>query len=85
MGDVPRRLLLISTSTVHGTGYLEHTKDELRDFLGRTPRVVFLPYALKDHEAYTVRVRAAFESIGYGLDSLHEAPSPADALEFNFR
>ena len=80
MGDVPRRLLLISTSTVHGTGYLEHAKDELRDFLGRTPRVVFLPYALKDHEAYTVRVRAAFESIGYGLDSLHEAPSPADSL-----
>ena len=80
-GHVPRRLLLISTSTVHGTAFLEHAFEELRDFLGRTSRVLFLPYALKDHQAYTARVRAVFESIGFRLDSLHEAPSPADALE----
>ena len=78
---VPGRLLLISTSTVHGTAFLEHAFEELRDFLGRTSRVLFLPYALKDHQAYAARVRAAFESIGFRLDSLHEAPSPADALE----
>lgn len=80
-GHVPRRLLLISTSTVHGTAYLEHAFEELRDFLGRISRVLFLPYALKDHQAYAARARAAFEPIGFRLDSLHEAPSPADALE----
>lgn len=79
-GHVPRRLLLISTSTVHGTAYLEHAFEELRDFLGDASRVLFLPYALKDHDAYTARVRSTFEWIGYRVDSLHEAPSPADAL-----
>ena len=29
-----KRLLLLSTSTVHGTGYLEHALPELDDFLG---------------------------------------------------
>jgi dipeptidase E len=80
-GRVPRRLLLISTSTVHGTAFLEHAFEELRDFLGSTSRVLFVPYAFKDHQAYAARVRAAFESIGFRLDSLHEAPSPADAVE----
>jgi dipeptidase E len=80
-GHVPRRLLLISTSTVHGTAYLEHAFEELRDFLGGTSRVLFVPYALKDHQAYAARARATFESIGFRLDSLHEAPSPAHALE----
>jgi dipeptidase E len=80
-GRVPRRLLLISTSTVHGTAFLEHAFEELRDFLGRTSRVLFVPYAFKDRQAYTARVRAAFESIGFRLDSLHEAPSPADAVK----
>ena len=78
---MPRHLLLISTSTVHGTAYLEHAFEELRDFLGRTARVLFIPFALKDHQAYAARARATFNSIGFGLDSLHEAPSPADALE----
>ncbi len=81
MAPVPLRLLLISTSTVHGTAFLEHAFEELRDFLGRISRVLFLPYALKDHQAYAASVRAAFASIGFRLDSLHEAPSPADALE----
>jgi dipeptidase E len=80
-GGVPRRLLLISTSTVHGTAYLEHAFEELRDFLGGASSILFLPYALKDHQAYATRVRSTFESIGYRLDSLHEAPSPADAVE----
>ncbi len=76
-----RSLLLISTSAVHGTPYLEHAFGELRDFLGETRRVLFIPHALKDHEGYARKARAAFESIGYGLDSLHEAPSRKQAVE----
>jgi dipeptidase E len=78
---MPRRLLLISTSTVYGTGYLEHALPELRDFLGATGRVLFIPYALKDRDAYAARARAAFEGLGYGLDSIHDAVSPKAAVE----
>ena len=78
---MPRSLLLISTSTVYGTGYLEHALGELRDFLGGTRRVLFIPYALREHDAYAARARAAFSSIGCGLDALHEAPAPHETLE----
>ncbi len=76
-----RRLLLISTSTVHGTGYLEHAFSELRALLGARRGVLFVPYALKDHDAYAAKARASFEGLGYRLDSLHEAASPEDAVE----
>jgi dipeptidase E len=76
-----RSLLLISTSAVHGTPYLEHAFGELRDFLGGTRRVLFIPHALKDHEGYARKARTAFESIGYGMDSLHDVPSRMAAVE----
>jgi dipeptidase E len=75
-----RRLLLISTSTVFGTRYLEHAYDELRDVLAGIRRVLFVPHALKDHAGYAAKARAAFEEIGIGLDSLHEAPDVERAI-----
>ena len=76
-----RRLLLISTSTVFGTRYLEHAFDELRDVLAGVGRVLFIPYALKDHDGYAAKARAAFEEIGFGLASLHEVSEPRRAVE----
>jgi dipeptidase E len=76
-----RRLVLISTSTVFGTRYLEHAYPELRDALGDVTRVLFIPHALQDRDAYTAKARAAFEELGYGLDSLHEASDPRRAIE----
>jgi dipeptidase E len=78
---MPDSLLLISTSTVHGTQYLEHAFGSLKDFLGPVRRVLFIPYALKDRAGYAAKARATFASIGYDLDSLHEASSPKDAVE----
>ena len=67
------RLLLISNSTLHGSGYLEHAAAEIRDFLGDVKHVLFIPYALADHDGYTAKARQQFQSMGYELDSLHEA------------
>lgn len=77
---MPPRLLLISTSVVHGTGYLEHALPEMADFLAGVTRVLFVPHALKDHDAYAAKARGAFRTIGRDLDSLHEAASPRDAI-----
>lgn len=50
------RLLLISSSNVHGYGYLDHAEPELKKILaGR--RVAFVPFALQNHDAYTAKVR----------------------------
>jgi dipeptidase E len=75
-----RRLLLISTSTVFGTEYLEHAFGELREVLGGTRRVLFIPHAGKDHAAYTAKVREALETIGFAVDSLHEAKDARQAV-----
>jgi dipeptidase E len=76
-----RRLVLISTSTVFGTRYLEHAFPELRDALGDARRVLFVPYALRDRDGYAAKARAAFEEMGYGLDSLHQESDPRRAIE----
>jgi dipeptidase E len=76
-----RRLVLISTSTVFGTRYLEHAFPELRDALASVSRVLFVPHALRDRDGYAAKARAAFEEMGFGLDSLHEAPDPRRAVE----
>lgn len=74
-------LLLLSTSRVHGTGYLEHALAELEAFLGPCRRVAFVPFALKDRDAYAAKARGAFLRIGREVTSLHEAASPSDALQ----
>jgi dipeptidase E len=75
-----RRLVLISTSTVFGTRYLEHAVPELRDALAGVKRVLFVPYALQDRDGYAAKARAAFEEMGFALDSLHEAADPVRAV-----
>jgi len=67
------RLLLISNSTLHGSGYLDHCADAIVSFLGPSVRrVLFVPYALFDRDGYAARARTRFEAMGYGLDSIHD-------------
>jgi dipeptidase E len=75
------RLLLISNSTLHGSGYLDHAEQELRDTLGAVKRVLFVPFALHDVGAYAAQARRRFESMGYALDSIHEAADPKITLD----
>lgn len=76
-----RRLLLISNSTLHGSGYLDHCAAQIQDFLGRrVTRVLFVPFALHDRDAYAEQARARFEALGYGLDSVHAAKDPRQAV-----
>lgn len=46
------RLLLLSNSTNHGAGYLEHAKAEIRGFFAGARRLGFVPFALQDQAAY---------------------------------
>jgi hypothetical protein len=70
-----KRLLLISNSTLHGSGYLDHAEQEIRDALGPIKRVLFVPFALYDRDAYTAQARSRFAAMGYELDSIHEVPN----------
>jgi dipeptidase E len=78
-----RRILLLSTSTVHGGGFLEYAEAEIRTFLGGCRSVLFVPYARPSgmtHDEYTGRARKRFEEMGLGLNGLHESPDPPEAV-----
>lgn len=80
MNDKTRRLLLISNSTLHGSGYLDHAESEIRSFLGDAKRVLFVPYALFDRDKYTANARQRFQNMGYELTSVHTAANPVTAV-----
>lgn len=75
-----RRLLLVSTSTTHRTGYLDHCADQIQDLLGSLRRVLFVPFALFDHDGYAAKARERFARMGYELTSIHEAADPVAAV-----
>ncbi|MCA8943342.1 MAG: dipeptidase PepE [Planctomycetes bacterium] len=66
------RLLLVSSSIQHGSGYLEHCADAMTSFFDGCTRIAFVPYALSDHDGYTAKVRARFEELGMSVVSVHE-------------
>ena len=81
MNNETKRLLLISNSTLHGSGYLDHAEAEIRSFLGDAKRVLFVPYALFDRDAYAATAQKRFQKMGYDLASIHTAASPAQAVK----
>ncbi|HEY0160044.1 MAG TPA: dipeptidase PepE [Thermoanaerobaculia bacterium] len=61
------RLLLISSSLVHGYGYLDHSEEEIRSILGSRRTVAFVPFAQQNVDGYTARVRERLGAMGYDV------------------
>jgi dipeptidase E len=78
--NLTKRLLLISNSTLHGSGYLDHAADEITDFLGAVRSVLFIPFALHDRDGYATQARARFAVMGYELSSVHEVSDKKAAV-----
>ena len=74
------RLLLLSTSTLHGSGYLDYAESHIREFFGKSGRVLFVPYALADRDGYSDTARRRFEQMGYELYPIHREDDPARAI-----
>ena len=77
---VRKRVLLISNSTLYGSGYLDHAESEIRDFLGNVSEALFVPYALYDRDAYAATAQERFQKMGYKLTSIHMATDPQQAV-----
>ena len=75
------RVLLISNSTLYGSGYLDHAATEILDFLGNVKRVLFVPYALYDRDAYASQAQKRFVKMGFDLNSIHKASDPKQAID----
>lgn len=79
--DSAKRILLISNSTLYGSGFLDHAETEIRDFLGHVSGVLFVPFALADQNGYASKARERFSGMGYSLESLHEASDMQQAVK----
>src|SRR6476659_8332283 len=75
------RILLISNSTVHGRGYLDHVQEQIKMFLGDARKVLFFPFALYDLDDYAARAKSRFAAMGYRLESAHATDNPKKAID----
>ncbi len=78
-----RDILLLSTSTVHGTRFLEYAEPDIQAFFAGRATILFVPFARpggNSHEAYTELARARFGDMGIGLAGLHEFADPVAAV-----
>jgi len=73
--------MLLSNSTMHGQGFLDHAAGEIRDFLGEIESLLFVPFAQHDRDAYARLVRERFEKMGIEVDSLHDVDDEEEAVE----
>ncbi|MFE1933170.1 dipeptidase PepE [Streptomyces sp. NPDC059474] len=71
------QLLLLSNSAAPGRGYLDHALEEIASVLDGARRLVFVPYALADHDGYTAKVATALEPLGVEVTGAHTADDPA--------
>src|SRR5690625_1547174 len=76
------KMLILSTSTIHGSGYLEYVLDTIKDFL-KGKKVLFVPYARPSgisHEEYTQTVKNAMQKIDIEVEGLHNFENPKEAI-----
>lgn len=74
-------MLLLSNSALHGMGFLEHAMGAVRELLDGRDSVLFVPYAMRDHDGYTVRVQEALRPLGVAVTGLHTARDAWAAVE----
>ncbi|NNL16243.1 MAG: dipeptidase PepE [Flavobacteriaceae bacterium] len=78
-----KNIVLASTSTVHGSGYLEYILEELKTLYKGVNEVLFIPYARPSgvsYNDYTEVAKKAFSKIGIGIKGIHEFDDPKEAV-----
>ena len=75
-----KRLLLISSSRVHGSDFLEHCRPAIGQHLADANRLLFVPYALADHDGYEKLVADALEPIDIDVASIHREQDQVAAV-----
>jgi len=79
-----KNLIIASTSTLHGSGYLEYILEDLTTFFKNTDTILFIPYARPggiSHNEYTQKVTEAFSKINKTVKGIHEFENPVDAIK----
>jgi len=78
-----KKLLLASTSTVYGSGYLEYLLPQLKLFFKGIQTILFIPFARPSgvsYEDYTKIAMDAFKKIGIEVKGIHEYENLKEAI-----
>lgn len=79
-----KKLIIASTSTVHGGLYLEYILEELTTFFFKTDEILFIPYARPSgitHDEYTSIAEKGFTKINKKIIGIHTFKDPAIAIK----
>jgi dipeptidase E len=78
-----KNLIVASTSTVYGSGYLEYLLPTLQTHFQSINEIIFIPYARPGgitYDTYTSIAQKAFHSIDIKVKGVHEFSDPKEAL-----
>lgn len=78
-----RRILLLSTSTLHGGGYMQYALPHVSKFVGTRRSILFVPYARPSgmsHDDYAEVFRTPLQGAGFKVRGIHEAADPVAAV-----
>ena len=76
--------IIASTSTIHGSSYLEYLKSALSTHFADIDEVLFIPYARPSgltYDEYTVKAQAGLKPLGKTVKGIHEFENPQQAIE----
>lgn len=79
-----KKMIIASTSTIHGSDYLEYILPELKVFFKGINQILFIPYARPSgitYDEYSVIAQKAFAKINIKVKGIHQFENPIDALE----
>lgn len=81
-----KSILLISSSSVAGSGYLDPFEETIRVFLKDIPEILFVPYSAgrNNWDVYTKKVRDRFQLFGIGVKGIHEVGNNIDDFKAIF-
>jgi dipeptidase E len=78
-----KKMIIASTSTVFGSGYLEYLLPTLNVHFKGVKTLIFIPYARPggiSYDAYTAIAKRAFSKIDISVKGIHEFKNPKEAV-----
>ncbi|WP_159947962.1 dipeptidase PepE [Polaribacter septentrionalilitoris] len=79
-----KKMIIASTSTVHGSEYLSYLLPVLKEHFKKVKTLLFIPYARPGgitYDAYTAIAKKGFSDIGIAVKGIHEFDNPTEALK----
>ena len=76
-------MIIASTSTIYGSGYLEYLLPTLNEFFTDVKTILFIPYARPSgisYDEYTKIVQKAFAKINIDVVGIHQFKNPKEAI-----